>query len=164
MERDGEASQAQRPILGARTSPPTQPMPRTFHSLPIFLEFPKKLKSFLKANFSSKVQLLGGGMSRGGPGRKAGRQADIFSTTFPVSLCLLCPSPTLYLIPHSIHCSWQGASIVPAASGLPSSFPPRGGDPQQPRRLRARSPLLAPPGPGKLRVWVSRGPTDSECH
>lgn len=78
-----------------------------------------------------------------------------FLHDFPFSLCLLFPNPTLYLIPHSIHCPWQGASIVPADSGLPSSFPPRGGDPEQPLRVRAQSSLLAPPELVKMRVWVS---------
>lgn len=88
-----------------------------------------------------------------------------FLHDFPFSRCFLFPNPTFYLIPHSIHCSWQGASIVPADSGLPSSFPPRGGgDPEQPLRVRAQSSLLAPPGPGKMRVWVSQAPTYSECH
>lgn len=147
VETDGNAQSGLALHLGARTNPIAQPMPRTFHRPPKFLKFPKTLQSFLKANFSSKFQLLSG-MKQGGPGRKACRGLAIFSA-FPFFSLSSLSQPYSLLNPHSSHCSWQGASIVPADSGLPSFFSPRGGDPQQPLRVRTQSPLLAPPGPGK---------------
>lgn len=122
VETDGKAQSGLALHLGARTSPIAQPMPRTFHRLPKCLKFPKHLQSFLKANFSSKVQLLSG-MKQGGPGRKAWQTIRYF-LHFPFSLCLLFPSPTLYLIPIQFTAPGrEPALFLPTPVFPPSSHP-----------------------------------------
>lgn len=121
VETDGKAQSGLALHLGTRTNSTAQPMPRTFHRLPKFLKFPKNLQSFLKANFSSKVQLLSGMTGRTG---KKGVQTIRYFLHFPFSLCLLFPSPTLYLIPIQFTAPGrEPALFLPTPVFPPSSHP-----------------------------------------